>query len=704
MAGSSLRNEQEFLRRQIEDLAVRLEDKIAELSVIKEMGQALASIEDFPETCRTILNVVIRNTLAQNFSIMLHDEVDGRLFLVAASDPEYNDFVASANDILLRTNLRYSFHTGQGVAGLALAEGRSLLIEDAAHSPFFTTEVPTDVVVGSLLSIPMIYQERAVGVINVSHREPGIFKQHDLYLFNILADLVALLIESSLAHQRLKLSEEKYRVLAENANDGIAIIQDNRHVYTNPRYQEMTGYSAEELAGMSFDSILRCNGPQFQFFSELASCSDSGQGLIKGMLVSRDGRQMEIEASVATIRHEGSGATLVAARDLTYRRHLERQLRQFQKMEAIGTLAGGIAHDFNNILSAIIGYAELSVRKIPLSNPVHVYLEQILNAGDRAKNLIRQILTFSRQSEQERSVIPIDPIIKESLKLLRSTIPASITIRQRVTSGCQVLADPTQIQQIIMNLAINASHAMQPDGGILEIFLEKVTLDDNGKKGNDLPPGDYALLRVADSGQGMDAATLERIFEPYFTTKEQGVGTGMGLAVVHGIVESHGGFIRVESSPGNGTRFDIYLPRIRQQRKNAAPLEEEMAEGSESILFIDDEEPLAMMGAELLGELGYRVTAVTSSVEAIKRVQDTPDAFDLVITDESMPKMTGTQLAAVLHAMIPNVPIILCSGNIEGISRQATDRAGISRVVAKPFKSRQMGRIIREVLGSTRDR
>ncbi len=696
MPSPSLQDEREFLRRQIEDLAVRLEDKIAELSVIKEMGHALGSIEDFDTTCRVILDVVLRNTLAQNFSIMLLDETVDKLYLIAASDPEEEGFVADVRDILSGRNRRYVMARGEGVAGRALAEERPILVEDVTQSDIFTTEIESRVPVGSLLAVPMFYQGKAAGVINASHRDAGRFKPHDLYLFNILADLVALLVQSSLAHQRLLLSEEKYRLLTENANDGIAIIQDRVHVYTNPRYRELTGYPDAELGKRTFESLFQPAGPGFQTWT--AAPTTSGGRLQKGILTRADGATVEVEISLAPIEHQGREALLVSVRDLSYRKHLERQLRQFQKMEAIGTLAGGIAHDFNNVLAAILGYAELAVRRLPLSNPVHAYLQEILNAGDRARGLIRQILTFSRKTEQERAVIAIDPIVKESIKLLRSTIPVSVEIRQQVEQDCYVLAEATQVQQLVMNLAINASQAMQPGGGVMEIRLAKRDLADGEVAG--VPQGQYVMLSVRDTGIGMDAATLERIFEPYFTTKEQGVGTGMGLAVVHGIVESYNGFITVDSQPGKGSVFTIFLPRAHP-RRTILHQEGAATGGGEKILFVDDDESLAVMGAELLGEFGYRVTAVTSASEAMKYLQQQEHGFDCLITDEQMPSTSGTQLAAIVHAMLPDLPIILCTGNVDGIDAKAIEEAGIEAVVPKPFQAREIAAAIARCLGKS---
>ncbi|MEJ2689372.1 MAG: ATP-binding protein [Deltaproteobacteria bacterium] len=581
-----------FLRGQVEEISNHLEDKIAELSIIREMGEALTFVDDFEATCKTILQVVIDNTLAQNFSIMLYDQQKKRLFLVAASDPQNKLYAISIKDLLAAENLRYSFQHGQGVAGRALETMKPVLVADTANSSFFSRDAATKVSIGSMLSVPLLYHGSSIGVINISHCQADIFQPRDIYLFTILADFIALLLESSLDRQRLKTSEKKYRTLAENSNDGIAILVDKIHVYANPRYQALTGYSLQELQQMSFSQLMYSNGGNHELIHGLPWSGKQSYKLLKGVLIGRNQQQIEFEANIVEIEHNGEPASLISLRDLSYRRNLEKQLRQFQKMEAIGTLAGGVAHDFNNILSAIIGYTELTVRKIPLANPVHNYLQQILKAGDRAKSLIKQILTFSRQTEQDDDkIVRVDLIIKEVLRLLRATLPTSIEIQQDIVPECYARIDPILVHQIIMNLSINASHAMQQNGGILFVHLGKKDFPADDWHEPSIATGHYIHLAVQDTGIGMDEALLDRIFEPYFTTKGQGIGTGMGLAVVHGIVKSHRGYLTVKSAPGKGTTFDLFLPRIPQSLLDQQRTTKEIATGTENILLVDDEDP-----------------------------------------------------------------------------------------------------------------
>jgi len=439
------------------------------------------------------------------------------------------------------------------------------------------------------------------------------------------------------------------------------------------------------------------------------------------------------------------------------KKELEGQLRQAQKMQAIGTLAGGIAHDFNNILFPIVGYTEMAMGDLPEESVTRSNLEEVLKAANRATGLVRQILTFSRQSEQERKPLKIQPIIKEALKLLRASIPSTIEISQNIDKGCgAILADPIQIHQVMMNLCTNAYHAMREKGGVLAVSLSNVDFgppcpswcDSESKmlmqskpglgQGRDvvgtgccacksglgqglrsadlekhhkhsafriphseieLVPGSYLRLTVSDTGHGIEHADMERIFEPYFTTKGPGKGAGMGLAVVHGIARSHGGYITVYSEPGEGATFHVYLPRIDSSA--IAPVTvstESVPNGKERILLTDDEEQIVNMVQQMLERLGYHVTARTSSVEALEAFRTQPEKFDLVITDQTMPNMTGAELAQKLMGIRPDIPIILCTGFSEVIPEEKARAMGFQDYVMKPIVKSEMARIIRRVL------
>jgi PAS domain S-box-containing protein len=379
------------------------------------------------------------------------------------------------------------------------------------------------------------------------------------------------------------------------------------------------------------------------------------------------------------------------------RAKLEAQLRQAHKMEAIGTLAGGIAHDFNNILGIIMGYAELALLKISGDDPLTENLQQVIRASHRAKDLVKQILTFSRQSEYTPQPLQPALIIKEVLKMLRASLPSAIEIRSNLTSNSLVEADPTQIHQVIMNLCTNAGHAMRENGGILEVSLRDVEFRDSSHH-PDLFPGSYVQLSISDTGHGMTPEVRERIFEPFFTTKGIGEGTGLGLSVVHGIIKSYQGAITVYSEPGQGTTFNIYLPRLEDRISPETQAVIFFPGGKERILFVDDEEALAELGRQALEHLGYAVVSRCSSVEALKAFAAQPEHFDLVITDQTMPQMTGTKLAQELLRLRPDLPIILCTGFSESISAERAKEIGIKDYIMKPLVISELAKTIRRVL------
>jgi len=392
-------------------------------------------------------------------------------------------------------------------------------------------------------------------------------------------------------------------------------------------------------------------------------------------------------------------------RDVTHEKKLEEQLLQSQKMQAIGTLAGGIAHDFNNILAGMLGFIEIAKDEVPQDSQLRHYFDQTLKLGDRAVNLVRQILVFSRKSDSNRSPMQISPLIKEVLNMLRATLPATIEVRQKLLDqGSLVEADPTQIHQVVMNLCTNAYHAMQEKAGVLEVELTRISVSpEDIVSGQDIEPGPHVLLKVSDTGEGIKPEVISRIFDPFFTTKDVGKGTGLGLSVVHGIIKNHRVDITVTSEPGRGTTFSILLPEtvsaqseIIQAADNNTPLS-----GSEHILFVDDEESLTGLARKLLEPLGYTVTAVQSSREALALFQKAPEQFDLVITDLSMPHMSGYELGQKIIALKPGMPVILCTGYNETILDNKEKEQGIKEVLTKPFNKKVLAETLRRVLDTT---
>ena len=385
------------------------------------------------------------------------------------------------------------------------------------------------------------------------------------------------------------------------------------------------------------------------------------------------------------------------------RSRLEEQLYQSRKMEALGTLAGGIAHDFNNILAVMLGYSELALFELPRQTPSAQHLQEVLTAGKRAKNLVQQILTFSRKSDEQRKPIYLHILIKEALTLLRAVFPATIDIRQRVDKNAgAVVADPSQMHQVLINLFSNAEHAMRSHGGVLEVQLDAIEAGEQLLAQHaELKPGAYVRLLVRDTGHGMQPAVMQRIFEPFFTTKGVGEGSGMGLAVVHGIVTSHGGVIAVQSAPGQGTTLTIYLPRIAEVAAEEKPLPEALAHGSGRILFVDDERVIVRWGKEMLERLGYVVETYTASYKALEAVRDAPYRFDLVITDQTMPHMTGEKFVEELRQLRPDMPIILCTGFSHTIDAEKAQTIGIAAFCMKPLVARDLVDTIQRVMAQS---
>lgn len=379
-----------------------------------------------------------------------------------------------------------------------------------------------------------------------------------------------------------------------------------------------------------------------------------------------------------------------------------RELRQSQKMEAVGTLAAGIAHDFNNILTGILGYTEISINKLPEDSNAKEGMERVYESGLRAADLVKQILTYCRQGEQEMKHIYVAPVVKEVLSLLRASLPATIRIRQEISyplSNLMVHADPTQLYQVLMNLGTNALHAMREKGGVLSMEMAALDLDDMFVKQNpDLKTGPYLRLTVSDTGYGMKPEVMERVFDPYFTTKNIGEGTGLGLSVVSGIIKKHGGALTVYSEPDKGAAFHIYLPLVETDVSDSIDSKAEPLRGNERILFVDDEDVIVAMGQEILEDLGYHVTAEKNSTMALKRFSSNAESFDLLVTDMTMPGLSGKELAGKIREIRPDMPIIICSGYTELNTASDALEAGFDGFLMKPYTTRMLAEVIRNAL------
>ena len=520
------------------------------------------------------------------------------------------------------------------------------------------------------------------------------------------------------ALEALAESEAGYRAITDTAQDAILLMDaEGKVAFWNPAAEKIFGYRADEILGQELHEILAV--PEFRepYRQGFAHFRSSGKGEAVGKTLTlqalrKNGEEFPIELSLSALPHHGGWWSVGVVRDISERvaaekerENLQAQIRQAQKMEAIGTLAGGIAHDFNNILGAIIGYTELALLDGGQGRPVSGYLTEIRRASDRAKDLVAHILTFSRQGEVRQQPVNVVPVIKEALKLLRASLPAEIEIRSQIDQEVgKIMADPVQIQQCFMNLCANAAQSMREKGGVLEVGLtEEEFRAETVPPESRLAPGRYLRLIVADTGHGMSAEVSSRIFEPFFSTRERWESTGLGLAVVHGIVTSHGGGITVASQPGQGTTFNLYFPLLAPVAAKpagaavvAAP---PVAGGGECVLLVDDEPQLVALGQRILEYLGYAVTTTTSSTEALALFTAEPAAFDLVITDQSMPAMTGVELARQLLAIRPGVPIILCTGFSETVGEQQAKALGIRGFVMKPLSVNDLAVACRNALG-----
>lgn len=506
------------------------------------------------------------------------------------------------------------------------------------------------------------------------------------------------------AERKLKTSENKFAKAFGNAPllMSISSLEDGRYLDINETFIRVTGFTRETALGRTSvemghisehdrDHILTAlelNGRVFELELELTKA---------------DGSRLICLYSGEIINFEGKDRLLSIAIDITERKTMEKTIQESQRMESIGNLAGGIAHDFNNILFPIVGISEMLLEELPAENPMHGNVREILKAGQRGSDLVRQILAFSRRSQQKMLPTRIQHILSEAVKLCRSTIPAFIEIREDIHPGCgPVLADPTQIHQVVMNIITNAYHATEIEGGKIAIELREKEVDEGSKLTELEPrPGRYALLSVSDTGHGIPADLRGKIFDPYFTTKEQGKGTGLGLAVVYGIIQAHEGYIDVNSEIGKGTTFNIYLPLIgdsSEQEPDVEQKEQNDYTGNETILLVDDEKQIAQMGKTMLERLGYTVKVRTGSMEALETFRKDPGAFDLVITDMNMPSMTGATLADELMALRPGIPVILCTGYSERINKELSEAAGINAFLLKPIKKSVLARTVRKVL------
>lgn len=672
------------------------------LGIAVEIGALVNSTLSLAEVLHLIMTHANRVTNSVASTLMLVDETTGELVFSVPTGPKEDKLI----DIRIPP--------GEGIAGWVVEHEKPALVPNVKEDARFYPKI--DEISGfetkSMLCVPLKAKTKLIGVLEVINKLDGtFFKKEDELLLSMFGYQAAVAIEnarlygelndqlkeSKRAKDALRESEGKTRALL-NAIDDMAVLLDTDGTVldSNAITLQRLGKSADELVGKCI----------YDFFP--LPQAEPIRNAVSEVIKTGKPFRMELEQERRIYDShvypicDAQGKVIqvgVISSDITERRNMEVQLRQTHKMEAIGTLAGGIAHDFNNILGIILGYTELVMDDVPEWNPARQNLEEIRIAGIRARDVVRQLLSFARKTDQERKPTIINSIIIEVLKLLRSSIPASIEIRHNLTKGSAIiLADPTQLNQVMINLLTNAAYAMEKDGGILEINMESVNLTESTAQFHDLSPGPYVKLSVSDTGSGIGPEIKDRIFDPYFTTKEVGEGSGMGLAVVHGIIMNHKGAISVDSELGKGTTFTIFLPISKREPVPETTIDEELPTGQERILYVDDEESIVKIGSQRLKRLGYKVESSTSPIEALDLFRSKPDQFDLVITDLTMPKMTGDKLVKAILDIRPGLPIILCTGFSDKINSEKVRKIGATVYLEKPYDKRDLSRAVRRGL------
>jgi PAS domain S-box-containing protein len=557
----------------------------------------------------------------------------------------------------------------------------------------------------------MLCDEGAVAFESEQRRKDGTFFPVEVTATLIECDnrLYAMaLVKDILERNRIYESLRTTQFIVDKAPLGIFVIKDGGHIVNvNDHACRYLGYTREELCQMNVLELDQGHAPQDIEQIWLRQQQANGIDTFETVHRRKDGTDLPVEIDGILLELQGGSYSVSFVKDISERKEAEKQrvkmearMRETQKMESLGTLAGGIAHDFNNILGAILGYAEMAQYECPADSRLEYYATQITKAGYRAKELVQQILLFSRQGSSEKGPIDVGRVVDEAFKLIKASLPANIEILANISHDlAPIFANEIHIHQIVMNLCTNAYYAMKSFGGTLNVSLTAVAIQDHDiKTFSEIQPGNYLKLSISDTGCGIPSDIINRIFDPYFTTKPIGEGTGLGLSTIHGIVKDHSGSIKVYSEVGIGTTFHIFLPTAEATAEITVEKLEQLPMGSGCILFVDDEESLLDIGRDLLSRLGYQVETRASALDALEAFQVDPQKFDLVISDITMPKMTGDEIARQIKAIRPEIPIILCSGFSDRINPQTMETIGISALLMKPIIYADLAQTVHRIL------
>jgi PAS domain S-box-containing protein len=707
-------------------------------------GQQIYTLKGAEQTYRTLMETMSEGalTVAADGTILYCNNRFSELLKMPLNrmiGESLYYFVRSANEKMLEVMLRecgrdgcrgeFFLKTSEEAEVPVLISARSLVLGDAVSFCLVATDLTEQKRIQASLEKTLYHLEARVAE-----------RTAEISQVNVL--LQAEITERKKSEEALRDSERLYHAIGESIDYGVWVCApDGRNIYASKSFLEMVGINQEQCSNFGWGDVLHPDDAESTIASWKECVETGGTWDMEHRFRGVDGQWHPVLARGVPVKNEHSeiiywaGINLDISRikqaeetlqrtlnslelrvqerttelsqayeelqhEMEERRKTEAQLLQSQKMEAMGTLAGGIAHDFNNILAAIIGFSEMVEEDLPPESPSIPRIQRVLSAASRGRELVRQILAFSRKTETARTPLSLLSLVQETVQLLRASLPTTIEIKLSTKADRDtVLASPAELQQILMNLATNASFAMMETGGILDISITNVDFEpDSPIFDADIEPGQYVQLVVTDTGSGMAPDVMKRIFEPFFTTREVGEGTGLGLAVVYGIVKSLHGTITVKSELGVGSVFRVFLPKVATEVQPESAKTVEIPRGKERVLFIDDEELLVEWGQALLERLGYEVTALTDSAEAFDIFSSDPSRFDLVITDQTMPHMTGLRLARELLKIRPNIPIILCTGHSDAVTPHTLKEAGVREFMLKPLAKRELSQAVRRVL------